>query len=71
MARLVRRLPRREPPEMGDDQIPVCVHRFHEAEIEAEMREAGFRLARYEPEGRRQHHAGWAVCIAEPATGDG
>jgi hypothetical protein len=69
VARVVRRVLRREPPELGDDLIPVYVHRFHQAEIEAEMREAGFRLARYEPEGRRQHDAGWAVGIAEPVTG--
>ena len=54
VARLIRRLLRREPPEFGDDLIPVYVHRFDQAEIEAEMRAAGFRLARYEPEGRRR-----------------
>ncbi|MBW3572302.1 MAG: SAM-dependent methyltransferase [Gemmatimonadetes bacterium] len=66
VARVIRRLLRREPPELGDDLVPVFVHRFDHAEIEAELREAGFRLARYEPEGRRQHDAGWAVGIAEP-----
>lgn len=68
VARVIRRVLRREPPELGDDLIPVYVHRFHEAEIEAEMRQAGFRLACYEPEGRRAHDAGWAVGIAEPLT---
>jgi hypothetical protein len=53
VARAIRRLLRREPPELGDALFPTCVHRFDPAEIEAEMREAGFRLARYEPEGRR------------------
>src|SRR5688500_10755335 len=66
VARLARRLLRREPPEFGDDLMPVYVHRFDQAEIEAEMREAGFRLARYAPEGRGQHDSGWAVGIAEP-----
>jgi hypothetical protein len=68
VARAIRRLLRREPPELGDDLIPVYVHRFHEAELEAELREAGFLLARYEPEGRRQHDAGWAVGIAQPVS---
>jgi hypothetical protein len=68
VARVIRRLLRREPPEFGDDLIPMYIHRFDVAEIRAEMAEAGFRLARYEPEGRRQHDAGWAVGIAEPGA---
>lgn len=66
VARVIRRVLRREPPELGDDLVPVYVHRFDRAEIEAELREAGFRLARYEAEGRRRRDAGWAVGIAEP-----
>lgn len=69
VARGIRRVLRREPPEMGDDLIPIFVHRFNEAEIAEEMRAAGFRLVRYVPEGRQQHDAGWAVGIAEgPAS---
>lgn len=71
VARGIRRLLRREPPELGDDLIPFFVHRFDQGEIEVEMRAAGFRLARYEPEGRRQHDAGWAVGIAEPLASSG
>ncbi|HEX2211844.1 MAG TPA: hypothetical protein VHG93_29425 [Longimicrobium sp.] len=69
VAKPIRRVLRREPPDYGDDLMPLFVHRFDEAEVAAEMREAGFRLVRYEPEGRRAHDAGWAVGIAEPVPG--
>lgn len=68
VARVIRRVLRREPPEPGDDLVPVYVHRFNEAEVAEEMRQAGFRLVRYEPEGRRVHDAGWAVGIAGPLS---
>lgn len=71
VARVVRRLLRREPPEFGDDLVPMYAHRFNQAQMESEMREAGFRLLRYEPEGRRQHDAGWAVGAAEATSGGG
>jgi hypothetical protein len=70
VARAIRRVLRREPPELGDDLIPIFVHRFDQAQVAEEMQAAGFRLARYEPEGRGQHDAGWAVGIAEPAAPD-
>lgn len=71
VARVIRRLLRREPPEMGDDLIPVYIHRFTQAQIESEMREAGFRLVHYVPEGRGQHDPAWAVGIAEPVRAGG
>lgn len=64
----IRALLRREPPEPGDDLVPNFVHRFTEAEVEAEMRAAGFRLARFQPEGEGPYDSGWAVGIAEGAS---
>ncbi|MBO9714781.1 hypothetical protein [Sphingomonas sp.] len=70
VARAMRRLLRRPPPEFGDDLIPTFVHRFSRDEIEAELRDAGFRLARYEPQGRGKYDSGWAVALAEPLSAD-
>lgn len=61
VARPLRWLLRREPPDEGDDVIPFFVHRFTQREIEAEMRDGGFALARFVPEGRGQNDSGWAV----------
>lgn len=64
----IRALLRREPPEPGDDLAPNFVHRFTEAEVEAELRAAGFRLTRFQPEGDGPYDSGWAVGIADALT---
>lgn len=43
-AATVRRLLRRDPPEIGDALQPNFVHRFTEAEVHEEIREAGFDI---------------------------
>lgn len=57
----LRRLLGREPLEAGDDLAPNFVHRFTEAEVAGELADAGFRMARFEPEGPGPHDSGWAV----------
>jgi hypothetical protein len=64
VARLLRRVLRREPPDLGDDLAPMFVHRFSEAELVSELAEAGFTLARFTPEGRGPYDSGWAVAYA-------
>ncbi|HEY7768251.1 class I SAM-dependent methyltransferase [Longimicrobium sp.] len=65
VARLLRRVLRREPPALGDDLTPMLVHRFDEAELVSELAEAGFTLARFTPEGRGPYDSGWAVAYAD------
>lgn len=48
VANVVRRLRRAEPVEVGDGLVPNFVHGFTEAEIAAELAEAGFALERYD-----------------------
>ncbi|HEX8319331.1 class I SAM-dependent methyltransferase [Longimicrobium sp.] len=62
VARVLRRVLRREPPALGDDLAPMFVHRFNEAELVSELAEAGFTLARFTPEGRGPYDSGWAVA---------
>lgn len=68
VARAIRRVLRREPPELGDDVYPTWVHRFTQAEVEAEMRAAGFLPAKFVPE-RGAHEPGWAVGHVVPSDG--
>ena len=57
----IRYLLRREPTDHGDDLLPNFVHRFTRAEVEQELREAGFQLQRFEPQGPGRYDSGWAV----------
>lgn len=63
IARAIRWVLRRDPPDFGDDLIPSFAHRFDEKGIAAELREAGFALARYAPQGPGKFDSGWAVAI--------
>jgi hypothetical protein len=65
VARVLSRLLRRTPPDLGDDLSPMFVHRFDEAELVSELAEAGFTLARFTPEGRGPYDSGWAVAYAD------
>jgi len=47
VANVVRRLRRAEPVEVGDGLVPNFVHGFVEAELAAELAEAGFGLVHY------------------------
>ena len=58
---LVRRLRGEEPVEVGDDLRPNYTHRFTSAEIAAEMAQAGFKMAFFQPQGPKPHDSGWAV----------
>lgn len=51
-------------PELGDDLMPLFVHRFTQQEIEEELASAGFRLASFKPEGSGSRDSGWAVGLA-------
>ena len=64
----VRRLRGRPPLESGDDLAPNFVHRFTAEEVRAELAAAGFRAARFEPEGAGPYDSGWAVGVREGAT---
>ncbi len=60
----LRRQRHREEVELGDDLGPNYIHRFTHAEIEDELREAGFSLAFYKPQGPRRFDSGHAVGLA-------
>jgi hypothetical protein len=64
VARVVRRLRRGEPVELGDDLTPNYVHPFTEAEVEAELVDGGFRVARFRPQGAGRYDTGFAVAHA-------
>jgi len=64
VANPVRRALRRPRIDPGDDLLPNFVHRFTRAEIEAELRETGFRLERFEPPGPGPRDSAWAIGIA-------
>jgi hypothetical protein len=57
----LRRLRRADPVELGDDLDPNYVHRFTEDEIRGELRDAGFELIRFTPQGGGPYDSGWAV----------
>jgi hypothetical protein len=58
----IRRLLHRPLVELGDDLAPNYVHRFAAAEVEAELRESGFRLLEFRPEGPGPYDSGYAVA---------
>ena len=58
----LRRLRRRPAPEAGDVITPFFAHMFTEAEIAAELNEAGLRLVAHGDDGY-----GWAVAVVCPA----
>jgi hypothetical protein len=64
VANAIRRLLRRPLVEVGDDLAPNYVHRFTAAEVEAELRDAGFRLVAFRPEGPGPYDSGYAVAHA-------
>ena len=61
----LRRLRRDEPLEPGDDLAPNYHHAFTSEELAAELAEAGYRMARFEPQGPGFFDSGWAVAFAE------
>jgi hypothetical protein len=54
--------------EPGDDLAPTFVHRFTRAELDAELRDAGYRLVRFEPQGQGPEDSGWAVAVGDGAS---
>lgn len=58
----IRRVLRRPLVEIGDDLAPNYVHRFTAAEVEAELRESGFRLLEFRAEGPGPYDSGYAVA---------
>ncbi len=64
VANAIRRLLRRPLVELGDDLAPNYLHRFTAAEVEAELRESGFRLLEFRPEGPGPYDSGYAVARA-------
>lgn len=61
----MRRLRRDEPIEPGDDLAPNYHHAFTREELAGELAAAGYRVARFEPQGPGFFDSGWAVAIAE------
>jgi hypothetical protein len=68
IAGALRRISGGPPLELGDDLLPVFVHRFTREEMEAELDAGGFRLTRFERQGLGPRDAGWAVGLAGPAV---
>jgi hypothetical protein len=62
VANAIRRLLRRPLVEVGDDLAPNYLHRFTADEVEAELRESGFRLLEFRPEGPGPYDSGYAVA---------
>jgi hypothetical protein len=62
-ANVIRRLLGRPLAELGDDLAPNFVHRFTREEIEAELRDAGFRLAEFRAQGPGPFDSGFAVAF--------
>jgi hypothetical protein len=71
VARVVRRLHGGEPIELGDDLTPNYLHPFTEEEIASELADAGFRIARFRPQGTDRFETGFAVAHAMSEPGDG
>lgn len=61
----IRAVLRREGVEPGDALAPNFVHFFSEAEIEAELREAGWAPRRF-TRGSGGRDSGWAIGVAPP-----
>jgi hypothetical protein len=67
-ANALRRLLRREPVDLGDDLSPNRVHRFTEPEVARELREAGFTLLHFRPEGPGRFDSGWSAATANASA---
>jgi hypothetical protein len=64
-ANALRRLLCREPVDLGDDLAPNRVHHFTEPEVTRELREAGFTLLRFHPQGPGRSDSGWSAATAD------
>ncbi|MEO8621459.1 MAG: SAM-dependent methyltransferase [bacterium] len=64
VAATVRRLRGGEPPGLGDDLVPLFVHRFTREEVEAELAAAKFQLIEFREEGWGPYDSGFAVALA-------
>jgi 2-polyprenyl-3-methyl-5-hydroxy-6-metoxy-1,4-benzoquinol methylase len=65
----IRTVLRRERVERGDAIGPNFMHYFVAAEIEAELREAGWEPRSYTPHGSGSRDSGWAIGVAPAAEG--